>query len=61
MTDPAEIDRLPVGLTKAQQKEWDHGDRRVVRKQVREERLAVQIPVEDMTPAPSFDEVIGDG
>lgn len=55
-----DIDNLPVELTPEQEELWDNGHKPTVRKQIREGRLAVQKPVEEMEPAPSFDEVVGD-
>lgn len=65
MNEPVKIDRIPVNLTKAQQKKWDSGDKgkREVRKQIRADRLAVQYSDEEiasMPKAPSFNEVMGE-
>ena len=62
MAEPVVIDRLPVELNPTQQTVWDSGDagKRLIRKELRAERLAAQKPVEEMTPAPSFNEVMGE-
>lgn len=65
MAEPVEIDHLPVQLTAAQQKKWDSGDkgRREVRKQIRQERLAVQYTdneIANMPKGESFNEVMGE-
>ena len=58
--EPVEIDRLPVKLTPAQERQWKAGHQRKVRKAIRAKRLAKQKPVEEMEPAPSFKDVMGD-
>lgn len=63
MSEPVDIDNLPVKLKTRQQKLWDSGDKgkREVRKEIREERREKQYPEgEGFEPDPDFNALMGD-